>query len=95
MTNPVTLDLQVVNQTINTDIESVAPCRNFLMKLMMLPIALSQRRSKHRKRRSIVLFSLPMSKRAPPHSYGLSRQPMISSMLLLRSKEFPRKMRKS
>ncbi len=30
MTTPVTLDLQVINQTINTDIESVAPCRNFL-----------------------------------------------------------------
>lgn len=30
MPTPVTLDLQVINQTINTDIESVAPYRNFL-----------------------------------------------------------------
>ena len=29
MADPITLDLQVVNQTINTDIESVAPLRNF------------------------------------------------------------------
>ena len=29
MATPITLDLQVVNQTINTDIESVAPLRNF------------------------------------------------------------------
>jgi hypothetical protein len=29
MTTPVTLDLQVINQTINTDIESIAPIRNF------------------------------------------------------------------
>jgi hypothetical protein len=29
MANPITLDLQVINQTINTDIESVAPLRNF------------------------------------------------------------------
>lgn len=29
MPKPITLDLQVVNQTINTDIESIAPLRNF------------------------------------------------------------------